>query len=295
MVELSLRRLRYFSALVEEGHFGRAAGALHISQPALSAEIRRLEHELGLQLFIRGRNGTRPTEAGTWLHRRAGVLLESAERLTVEARDIAAGAVGHVTIGFVQTMAHRGLPVVVRSLRRTHPGIRIELVEMGTADQLEALQRGRIDIACCHAPSLDPDDDSRLLLTEEFRACLHRDHALADGSVALPALAEEDFVVFRQDVSPHYFERVVAMCLGAGFQPRIAHRTSTWQTVGRLVAAGLGVALMPSGMTPEIEEIRLVPLEGVGLASDVWLVTRVAVRDAAVGVVTRAIVETIAT
>jgi DNA-binding transcriptional LysR family regulator len=293
MSEWSLRRLRYFCALVEEGHFGRAAGALHISQPALSAEIRRLEHELGLQLFVRGRTGTRPTDAGKWLHRRAGALLESAERLTEEARDIAAGAVGHVTVGFVQTMAHRDLPAVVRSLARTHPGIRIELVEMGTAAQHEALQRGHIDIACGHAPSLDPEDDSRLLLTEEFRACLPHDHRLATGPVALSALAGEDFVVFRQDVSPHYFERVVAMCLGAGFQPRIAHRTSTWQTVGRLVAAGLGVALMPEGMTPEIENIRLVPLEGAGLTSDVWLVTRTAVRDPAVDVVTQAVVDSI--
>jgi DNA-binding transcriptional LysR family regulator len=285
MADWTLRRLRYFTTLVDEGHFGRAAAALHISQPALSAEIRKLEHDLGLQLFVRSRRGTRPTDAGLWLHRRAGMLLESATRLTHEAREVAAGAVGHVIVGFVQTLAHRGLPDAVTALSTSHPGIRVELVEMSTGDQLDALQRGQIDIACGHAPSLDPEDDSRRLFSEPFLACLPRDHRLGSEPLALSQLAHEPFVVFRQDVSPHYFERVRAMCFGAGFQPRIAHRTATWQTVGQLVGAGLGVALMPAGMIPDNERIRLTALTDGDYTSEVWVVTRREVRDATVQVV----------
>jgi DNA-binding transcriptional LysR family regulator len=295
MEALTLRRLRYLSALAREGHFTRAAERLHISQPALTVEIRRLEEELGLQLFIRSRTGTRPTEAGARLVMRAESLLESADRLVEEARDIATGAVGHVRIGFVQTMVHRPLPATVRSLADTHPGIRVELVELGTGAQLEALHRGHIDIACGHAPSPDPADDSRLLLTEEFHACLPVGHGAPAGRVPLAALADEDFIVFGHDVSPHYFDRLVAMCLTAGFQPRIVHRTSTWHTVAQLVAAGLGVALVPSGTTPMTGKVRLVPLEEPGLASDVWLVTRGGVSDPAVDTVRRALVETIGT
>ena len=290
---ITLRRLRYFDSLVQEGHFGRAAERLHISQPALSVEIRRLEQDLGLQLFVRSRTGTRPTEAGIRMARRASALLESADRLAEEAHDIAAGAIGHVTIGFVQTMVHRSLPAAVRALSESHPRIRVELVEMGTAAQLEALKRGRIDISCGHAPSPDPADDSHLLLTEDFHACLPAGHRIRASTLSLAALSQEDFIVFGQEVSPHYFDRLVSMCLTAGFQPRITHRTSTWHTVGQLVAAGLGVALVPSGMTPTTNGVRLLPLEEAGLASTVWLVTRPSVRDPAVQVVTRALTETI--
>lgn len=287
---LTLRRLRYFCTLARERHFGRAAERLHISQPALSVEIRRLEEDLGLQLFIRSRTGTQPTEAGTRLARHAEVLLASAHRLAEEAHDLAAGAVGHVSIGFVQTMVHRSLPAAVRSLATTHPGVRVELVEMGTGAQLEALQYGRIDIACGHAPSPDPADESRLLLTEQFHACLPVGYPATAPHLPLAALADDDFIVFGREVSPHYFDRLVAMCVTAGFQPRIAHRTSTWHTVGQLVAARLGVALVPAGMAPMAEGVRLVPLEGSQAGSDVWLVTRAAARDPAVRVVSQALI-----
>ncbi|OJA45742.1 LysR family transcriptional regulator [Burkholderia ubonensis] len=243
---MELKQLRYFVAVAEELHFGRAAKRLFISQPALSFDIRKFEDALGVQLFARTSKSVALTNAGEVLLGEARRLLlqaAEAERLTVRS---ASGYAGRLRVGFVHSMLYRGLPDAVRRFEADHPGVEIVLSEMNTQAQVQAIQRGQIDLGYAHWGHFPPEVDSTPIHAEPFVCCLPAGHPLARRrQVALAALADEPFILFPRDAAPHYHDLIIAQCVNAGFSPLIRHEARLWQTILSMIEFGMGVALVP--------------------------------------------------
>lgn len=246
-MDLEPRLLRYFIAVAEERHFGRAAARLHISQPPLSYAIRQLEQGVGARLLERTSRQVALTEAGKVLYREAQALLRQAEDVRVLVRRVDAGLRGRLRIGFVGSMLYRGLPALLAAMRAELPEVEHVLAELNSHDQIEAVHRGELDLGFIHANPLPEGVQAQDLVAEPFVVCLPSGHALARrGSLALVELAGEDFVFFARAASPSYYETVLSLCVTAGFTPLVRHEVRHWLSVAALVSQGLGVAIVPA-------------------------------------------------
>lgn len=271
---MEFRHLRYFLALAEELHYGRAARRLAISQPPLSLNIQQLEASVGAKLFVRNSKEVRLTAAGKAFEPAARALLDSAREAALRARDVDRGLAGQLRLGFVGAMLYRGLPQMLRSFQAEHPAMRLVLRELNSADQLLELAHGQLDVGFVHTARM-PAEMSRLLFTSErFVACLPADHADADAaSLPVRRLRDAPFVLFARSVSPDYYERVLSICTDAGFRPEICHEVRHWLSVVSLVSQGLGVALVPEALRHAgIGNVRFVPLEEAATQSQSWCV-----------------------
>ncbi|OLL32571.1 LysR family transcriptional regulator [Burkholderia sp. SRS-W-2-2016] len=273
---MELKQLRYFVAVAEELHFGRAAKRLFISQPALSFDIRKFEEQLGVQLLARTNKSVTLTNAGQALLGEARRLLlqaSEAERITQRS---AHGLAGRLRIGFVNSMLYRGMPQAVSRFEADHPGVEIVLKEMNTSEQVQAIQRMQIDMGYAHWGNFPSEVVSTTVFSEPFLCCLPAGHALArKRKIDLRALAQEPFILFPRTVSPHYHDLIIAQCVSAGFSPLIRHEARLWQTVVTMVGFGMGVALVPYTLR-QIGDPRVcfVPLQGEALRSEVLLLRR---------------------
>jgi DNA-binding transcriptional LysR family regulator len=273
---MELKQLRYFVAVAEELHFGRAARRLFISQPALSFDIRRFEEQLGVQLLERNSKTVALTNAGHVLLGEARRLLqqaEEAERMTTRS---AHGLAGRLRIGFVNSMLYRGLPEAVQRFEAEHPAVEIVLKEMNTAEQARALQQLQIDVGFAHWGHFPPEVQTSVLLSEAFVCCLPASHPLARRRrIELSKLAREPFILFPRGVSPHYHDQIIATCVEAGFSPQIRHEARLWQTVVTMVEFGMGIALVPQALA-RMQTTRVVfrPLVRNPFGSQVLQLTR---------------------
>jgi DNA-binding transcriptional LysR family regulator len=243
---MDFKQLRYFIAVAEELHFGRAAARLFISQPALSFDIKKLEEQLGVQLLLRNNKSVKLTSAGATLlseSRSLLVQLEQVRRLTVRS---AQGLSGRLRIGFVNSMLHRGLPEAIERFQSEQPDIEVVLMELNSSEQAHALQRGQIDLGFVHWGRAAPGISSQLLMTDPFVCCLPKEHRCAGQSTLdLNQLQDDGFILFPRTASPHYHDLIVARCVSAGFSPTIRHEARQWQTIVSMVSLGMGVALVP--------------------------------------------------
>ncbi|PRX28432.1 LysR family transcriptional regulator [Paraburkholderia sp. BL18I3N2] len=273
---MDLKQLRYFVAVAEELHFGRAAKRLFISQPALSFDIRKFEEQLGVQLLTRTNKTVSLTNAGQVLLGEARRLLlqaNEAERMTVRS---AHGLAGRLRIGFVNSMLYRGMPQAVKRFEADYPGVEIVLKEMNTSEQVHAIQRMQVDMGCAHWGNFPADVISTPIFSEPFLCCLPAAHPLArKRKVDLRALAQEPFILFPRTVSPHYHDLIIAQCVGAGFSPLIRHEARLWQTVVTMVGFGMGVALVPYTLRQMHDSrVSFLPLMSETLMSQVLLLRR---------------------
>jgi DNA-binding transcriptional LysR family regulator len=245
-----VRRLGHFLAVAEEGHFGRAAARLGISQPPLTAQIQALERELGVKLLERTGKGARPTREGEALLPLARRLAEGAGQIEQLARELRAGRHAPVMIACVTSALFDHLPPLVRALQAARPDAAVSVREMDTADAVEALRRGEVDLALLrlerdrHPVRLKP------LGRDVLAAALPLGHALAsgDGPLPLSALADEPMLVLPRAISPAYSDAMVAACHAAGFAPRVTREVGSAMAQLGFVAAGLGVALVSAGL-----------------------------------------------
>ena len=246
---MEFRHLRYFLALAEELHFGRAARRLSISQPPLSLNIRQLEESIGARLFTRNSKEVRLTAAGRAFVPAARALLEQAAEAGRHAREVEKGFEGRLRIGLVSSMLYRGLPKLLREFQHAHPQLRVVVRELSSQDQVLELAHGQLDAGFVHSMRVPPELSRELYSSEPFVCCLPAGHALAKSRrLALAKLQEEPFVMFSRAVSPDYYERVLAICSDAGFYPEVRHEARHWLSVVSLVAQGLGVALVPAAL-----------------------------------------------
>ncbi|MCK8780031.1 LysR family transcriptional regulator [Rhizobium sp. NTR19] len=239
---------KQFIAVAEELHFARAAERLHMSQPPLSQAIKHLEEMVGVRLFNRSRHFVALTPAGEAFLEEARNLLATGQKAIDTARRINEGKAGRVRIGFVGSVSYALLPRLLRDLRNRHPAIEVDLRELRSQQQIDELAAGRIDIGIVRLPLSNAGDLSfRTIETERFIAVLPRHHRLARArSVRLRELAGETFMTFPADKIPGLHAKFLMACDEAGFSPKIT--LEAWQMAGMvsLVAAGMGIALLPA-------------------------------------------------
>ena len=249
---MELRHLRYFVAVAEELHFGKAAERLRIAQPPLSRQIRDLERELGTSLFVRGARRVELTPAGRAFLPEARLTLAQAERAQRTAQRAARGETGRLRVGFVDAATLSGiLPEVLAFFRMHLPSIGLSLLEMDPPQQADALRDGRIDLGIVQSPPADAEQWLRVesVFQDPLIAALPRGHRLASRSrIVVADLANEAFVLVPRPVAPTLYDDVIARCRAAGFSPRIVQEAIGWQTVLSLVTAGMGVALVPGSL-----------------------------------------------
>ena len=245
-----LWQLRYFLAVAEQLHFGRAAAALHISQPPLSRAIRALEQRLGVVLFARSRRRVELTPEGTRLLGEARRMLGQLERTVQEVRGMARGEEGRLRIGFVSLADYGVLPGLLKAFKSARPGIALALREMLSPEQAAALAAGELDFGLLLPPVSDAEPLEHLVVQRErFVVALPSSHRLAagkgKGKLAVSALAGEPFVMVPRDIAPGLYDIVTGLAAGAGISFNVAQEAIQMQTVVSLVSSGLGVAIVP--------------------------------------------------
>lgn len=243
-------QLRYFSAVAERLHFGRAAQALHISQPPLSRAIRALEAQLGVPLFVRNRRRVELTPAGERLLAETRRLTAQLERAVSDLRAIAAGAEGRLRIGFVSLADYGVLPGLLRAYKAAHPRVRLALREMLSPEQAAALHVGELDFGLLLPPVHGAAElDHVVVQRERFVAALPARHRLArERRIAMRALAGEPLVTVPREIAPGLYDIVANLAAKAGFSLNVAQEAIQMQTVVSLVSSGLGAAVVPASV-----------------------------------------------
>jgi len=277
---MELRHLRYFVAVAEELHVTRAAARLGIQQPPLSQQIRALERELDVQLFRRKPRGVELTQAGRALLDEARAILGRVDEAIAATRRTARGEAGRIGLGFTSSASfHPFVPRVIRAYRKRHPVVVLALDEGGTMELVDALRAERIDVAFVRSPiGAAAGIVVHSVLEEEMVAALPAGHPLAMDSATLPltALAAETFIVYRRPLGPGLYDAIIAACDRAGFSPRIGQEAPRMLSTLGLVAAGLGVSLVPASMRQlRVDGVAYRPLDaGAKLAAPLNLAYR---------------------
>lgn len=279
---MDLRKLRYFVAVAETLHFGRAAQRLNIAQPPLSHQIRVLERELGAALFDRSNRRVELTPAGQALLPEARSLLAQAERTSGIAARVQRGEIGELRIGFTSAAALiQVIPRLIFEYRQKWPEVNLRIEERTTQEQLAAMLDRRLDFAFgrdSRAPVLPASLRAIRLIDDPLVVALPPRHRLARGSGPIPvgALADERFVMFPRDSGTAAYAQIVSLCRAAGFAPRVAQEARTAVTMMGLVAAGLGVALVPGSFRSiGAKGLAYRTLREPEARSSMWLVSRV--------------------
>lgn len=245
---IELRQLRQFVAVAEEMSFHRAAERLHMAQPPLTAAIRKIEQELGVILLERGNRVTRITEAGQVFLIEARRTLAQFERTLGNTRRAALGLTESLRLTFVDSTVNALLPGILRQFRLAHPQAEFHLQEATTAEQLIALRDDRADLGMVVLP-ITPQEGLEILpfLYDRMVLALPENHPLAaQQQVTLSSLAEQPWVLFPAHYGPGMHTAILQACAVAGFSPRIVQEARQMQTIGGLVAGGVGIALMPA-------------------------------------------------
>ena len=249
---MELRHLRSFLAVAEHLNFARAAKSLNLSQPALSVQIRALEDDMAIALFVRNRRTTSLTPAGQVLIEEARQILRQAELAVSRARRAALGYVGTLRIGFISTAAGVMLPLLVPKFRELYPDVELELRNVLTRDQVVQLSDRSLDVGLLRVPINTSSDEIQLtvLHREPFLLLLPGSHALAHKrQLRLEDLKNERFVMYTRRLAPGFHDLILGILNGAGFSPHIVQEASEMYTLASLVAAGLGVAIAPSSVS----------------------------------------------
>jgi DNA-binding transcriptional LysR family regulator len=249
---MKIRQLEYFLTTAEEGGFNRAAQRLHVAQPSLSVQIKGLEDELGTKLFERNKRHVFLTQAGIQFQKRAREILSLAESAKTEARCAAAGELGALDIGYsVSAMFCQELPMSIRRFRQQHPNVLLSVHGIPSLEQLHRLMDRGLDLGILRKP--DVKVPSGIHISEWHRTplivAIQEEHPLARrSSLSLGQLKNEPFVVYPREAGTGIYWEFVDLCSNAGFRPRVAQEALESTEILGLVAAGIGIAVIPAGV-----------------------------------------------
>lgn len=248
-MNVELRHLRYFVAVAEELHFTRAAQRLRIAQPALSQQIQKLETELGVELFHRTNRRVELSAAGEAMLGPARQSIIQARSAVEAAQRADRGEIGHLRIGFVESAAMTFMPLAVRRFRQGHPHVGLSLTELAVDPQIDGLRSGLLDIAILRTPrdteglSITSFDDEGLVVV------LPDSHPFASrGRLAPRELIEQPLILLAREMVPALYDQIIALQHQLG-GAQIAQEATSIQAVLGLVAAGLGISLLPASVT----------------------------------------------
>ncbi|MCV0330215.1 LysR family transcriptional regulator [Pseudomonas aeruginosa] len=276
---MELRHLRYFIAVAEELHFGRAAERLGISQPPLSQQIQALEEEIGARLFERTNRRVELTDAGRLYLDESRQVLAQVDKAVLLARRAHLGELGELKIGFTSSAPFTStIPSSIHAFRKAYPDVHLDLQEMSSRQVLKALLEESLQVGVIRPLALPDAVHWVELFREPLVAVLRADHPLAAGSedgLAIAALAEEPFVFFPRSYGTGLYDQVIALTRQAGFSPRIAQEASEAMTIIGLVSAGLGVSILPASFRrTRVDGVVYRTLSDPEATTAVWLVRR---------------------
>ncbi|WP_220480246.1 LysR family transcriptional regulator [Halosaccharopolyspora lacisalsi] len=258
-VAMELRHLRYFVTIAEEQSLTRAAARLHIAQPPLSAQLRKLETELGTTLVHRSARGTQLTEAGRILLEEARRILHEVDQAARMTREVGSGLVGRLALGFIPSATNAVLPPILRRFKTAYPEVSLHLQELRPNEIVDRLHDRRLDVGLFYLPYSDPSLRVHCVADESLVLALPTTHRLAHRTeVDLSEMADEPFILpARHSSIPGLYTIVIQACEQAGFTPRVVQR-DVWlmQTIVGLVAGGIGASVLP-------DSIRQLPRAGV--------------------------------
>jgi DNA-binding transcriptional LysR family regulator len=271
---MELRQLRYFLAVAQELHFGRAAERAHIEQSPLSRQIRQLEAELGVTLFLRNKHRVELTDAGRALLPEAQAILDATEHARRAVLRAEEGMIGRLTIAYTNLAMYSAFPRILAEYRRQYPQVEVELRDsVLTPAQIDALVERRVDIGVLRPPVQQKEIGLLTVAHERLIAALPAGHPLAEcDRVAMRDLAQENFISFDRRLNSALQTLVLRMCQDAGFQPHIYQAVGDIPSMLALVSAGMGVALVPSlARNMGLKGIRFRPIQGGGPPLEVAL------------------------
>lgn len=278
---MELRHLRYFRAIGREQHFGRAAIALRVAQPALTRQIRDLEAELGIELFERLPRGVRLSSAGRVFLGDVEEILSQVDRAVDRAQRLGSGHLGTIRVGLSEIIAaHDFISHGLRNFRESEPSVALDLKSMGSVNQIAALKEGALDVGLiydAHLEERDYDVLDRICLGHgETMLAVHESHRLAGrASVTMAEIAEEPALGPARLTAPGYYDRLMTACVESGSTPRIVQECTTNSILLSLVAVGMGVGFVTaSSQSSPAHNIQLVPISDLGLQFEVLLVWR---------------------
>lgn len=270
---MDVKQLRYFQAVAQEMNVTRAAEKLHMAQPPLSRQIRALEDELGVLLFERTGRSLRLTEAGRFLLEHSLQLTARFQEIAEATRRIGQQGRRWFGVGFVPSTLYGFVPELIRRLRGADRHVEVGLSELTTLQQMEALKAGRIDIGFGRILFDDPDIERKVLMAEPLVAVVARSHPLARRArhgVRAAELAVQPFILYPARPRPSYADHVLGLFRAAGHGLDVVQEANELQTAIGLVAAGLGVTVVPASVQRlQREDIVYVPLDSPGFTSPV--------------------------
>ncbi|EKM96172.1 LysR family transcriptional regulator [Stutzerimonas degradans] len=276
---MELRHLRYFVAVAEELHFGRAAELLRISQPPLSQQIQALEAELGVRLFDRTNRRVSLTDAGRLFLEETRRTLVQVDKSVDVVRRANQGEIGELQIGFTSSAPFTSiLPRAILAFREAFPAVHLALQEMTSKQVVEAVQDETLQVGMIRPFALPAGLQTTELFSEPLVALMHAGHPLASGSeegICLAELAAEPFVFFPRSYGTGLYDQLLNLARQAGFNPRIAQEANEALTIIGLVAAGLGVSVLPASFQRiRIDGVAFRTLLDKDATTAVWLVKR---------------------
>ena len=247
---MELRHLRYFIAVAEELHFGRAALRLGMSQPPLSQQVKLLEEEIGVVLFKRTKRQVLLTPAGEVFLRETRKTLAQAKHTIQAAQRAARGEIGQLSVGFVSSAVYGKVPSIFSLMRNRYPGVSLLLQDLTSEEQVEALKGNRIDVGLVRPPVVDAESlTMRVIWQEALMVALPEGNPLTrKAAIAIEDLAEELFIQIPRHVAPGFYDQCIRICARAGFSPKIVQEARTTPTIVSLIAGGMGVAILPASL-----------------------------------------------
>jgi DNA-binding transcriptional LysR family regulator len=255
---LETQELASFAVLAEQLHFGRAAVRLHISQPALSKRIRSLEDKVGGPLLVRNRREVALTPAGTMFYREARRIIRDVEVAFEAVRRATSGELGKLRLGVGMSTVHSLVPRALLKFRESSPGIEIEIADMSTTSQIEALIAGRLDVGFVRLPVKHPLLSVRKVLTERLTIATS---GTFTGPVTMKGIQEQPFILIDRGVSATYHDHCISLCDRSGFTPRIVYEPNDTFTILNLVGAGIGVSLVPrAARAMHVSGVKFAPI-----------------------------------
>lgn len=274
-MNIELRHLRYFVAVAEELHFGRAAARLRISQPPLSQQIQTLEHQIGARLLARTNRSVSLTAAGQQFLIDSRQILSQVDAAAARAERLHLGETGELRIGFTSSAPFiKGVSDSLSTFRKRYPDVHIQMREINTREQIAPLNDGELELGLMRNTRLPDTLDWTLVLREPLLAMVHRDHPLAGcGMISLQQLAHEPFVFFDPHVGTGLYDDILGLLHRNSISPYITQEVGEAMTIIGLVSAGLGVSILPASFKRvRVSDVVWLPLREKEAQSEMWLV-----------------------
>ncbi|ETT03282.1 LysR family transcriptional regulator [Providencia sp. PROV188] len=276
-MNIELRHLRYFIAVAEELHFGRAAERLHMSQPPLSQQIQALEEMVNAKLLERNNRNVALTPAGAMFLKEAYQILGQVDAAATKAARMEKGELGELSIGFTSTtpFMHK-VTMSLRQYREAYPDVSIHMHQMNTKQQIPPLVTGRIDIGIMRNTILPEQLDYQLLFREPFMVAVYEGHpllAFEESGVDIKQLAAYPLVFFEREVGTALYDEINQLLASEGVVPTISQEAGEAMTILGLVSAGMGISIITESFTRmKIDGVRYLKLANIQATSEVWLV-----------------------